>query len=174
MRLDRISPLVAGHRLCRIVIETPRHSRHKYSYDPGLNAIRLKKCLPAGMVFPFDFGFVPATRGADGDPVDALVLADGPLLPGCVMECRIAGLIEAEQKEKSGERLRNDRFIAVADVSLEFQDIREPRDLPTHVLEQTEQFFVNYNRLAGKKFKPLRVLGAKSAWKTLQDLTRNE
>ena len=58
-----------------VIIETPRGSHNKYAYDEQLGLIRFKKLLPAGMFFPFDFGFVPSTRSGDGDPLDVLVIA---------------------------------------------------------------------------------------------------
>lgn len=64
-----------------VVIETPKGSRNKYAYDPKEHIFELKKVLPAGMAFPYDFGFVPSTRGGDGDPLDVLVLMDEPAFP---------------------------------------------------------------------------------------------
>ena len=74
-----------GEDLLQVVIETPRGSRNKYSFDPEQRVFRLKSALPSGMVFPFDFGFVPSTLGGDGDPLDVLVLMDEPAFPGCVL-----------------------------------------------------------------------------------------
>ncbi len=54
----------------------------------------LGEVLPQGMVFPFDFGFIPSTLGPDGDPVDMLVLMDAPTHAGCLIEVRILGVIE--------------------------------------------------------------------------------
>ena len=52
-----------------VVIEAPKGSRNKFKYDPITHRFKLSKVLPEGMVFPHDFGFVPSTKGADGDPV---------------------------------------------------------------------------------------------------------
>jgi inorganic pyrophosphatase len=46
-----------------------------------MRVFRLKKVLPAGMAFPYDFGFVPRTLAEDGDPIDVLVLMDEPAFP---------------------------------------------------------------------------------------------
>jgi inorganic pyrophosphatase len=167
MRLDHIPPFVGKKELVRVVIEAPKGCRNKYAYEPEFKAIVLKKTLPQGMIFPFDFGLIPQTRGGDGDPLDVLVLMDAPTFPGCVVECRLVGLIEAIQKE-DGEKTRNDRFIAVAETSLIFQDVKDASDVPPAIIKQIEQFFVSYNQLAGKRFKPLRVLGAKLALKHLK------
>jgi hypothetical protein len=52
----------------RVVIETARGARNKMAYDEELGMFRLKKVLPEGMTFPYDFGFVPSTLADDGDP----------------------------------------------------------------------------------------------------------
>ena len=64
--------------MIHVVIETAKGSRNKFSFDQDLNVFRLKKVLPEGMSFPYDFGFVPSTRAEDGDPLDVLVLMDEP------------------------------------------------------------------------------------------------
>jgi len=66
------------------IIETPRGSRNKYKFDEELHVFKLKSVLPAGASFPYDFGFVPGTRGEDGDPIDVLVLMDEPAFTGCL------------------------------------------------------------------------------------------
>src|SRR5438874_10717279 len=59
-----------------VVIETPKGSLNKYDYDSNCGAFRFVAVLPAGMSFPFDFGFVPSSLADDGDPLDVLVLLD--------------------------------------------------------------------------------------------------
>src|SRR5436190_13745035 len=102
-----------------IVIETPRGSVEKYGYSPELRAFEFTKLLPLGMVMPFDFGFVPGTKAEDGDPLDAIVLSEFQSFPGCVVNCRIIGIMLAKQsagepKTPDHRRLvRNDRLLAV-------------------------------------------------------------
>src|SRR6202051_4738931 len=98
--------------LIQVIIETPKGSRNKYAFDPEQKVFQLKKVLPAGMAFPYDFGFVPSTRAEDGDPVDVLVLMDEPAAVGCLLTCRIIGIIEGEQGKKKNPE-RNDRIIAI-------------------------------------------------------------
>ncbi len=83
-----------------MVVETPKGSRNKYAFDPHNRVFELRKVLPAGMAFPYDFGFLPSTKGGDGDPLLVLVLMDEPAFPGCVLKCRVIGVIEAEQGNK--------------------------------------------------------------------------
>src|ERR1700688_2486863 len=87
---SRLSPVDRDARqTIQVVIETPKGSRNKYAFDPEQKVFQLKKVLPAGMAFPYDFGFIPRTKGGDGDPVDVLVLMDEPAFPGVVVMRRL-------------------------------------------------------------------------------------
>jgi inorganic pyrophosphatase len=85
--------------ILHVVIETPKGCRNKYAFDPEHEIFALKKVLPAGMAFPYDFGFIPSTEGEDGDPLDVLVLMDEPAFAGCLLKCRIIGVIKGEQSD---------------------------------------------------------------------------
>jgi len=153
-----------------IVIETPKGSTEKYDYDPGLHLFKLKKLLPAGMVFPYDFGFIPGTKGEDGDPLDIIVISEFRSFPGCVIKCKVVGGIKAEQSEKkrSDKLVRNDRFIAIPKVAKMFGRMESIQDLPGQALEELEQFFINYNNIEEKKFKVLSIMDAKEALKLIE------
>ena len=151
-----------------VVIETPQGSRNKFNFDPKRGIFKLGGVLPTGASFPFDFGFVPATQGEDGDPLDVLVLMDAPAFAGCLVPCRLIGVIEAEQTERDGRTMRNDRLIAVADNSHTHGEIQELNDLSQNLLEEIAYFFQSYNEIKGKKFQVLHHRGAKAAHKLVQ------
>ena len=94
-------PPMDGSKKIHVIIETPKGSRNKYAFDPQQKVFLLKRVLPAGMTFPYDFGFVPSTKAEDGDPTDVLVLMDEPAFPGCLLKCRIVGIIEGKKKRRS-------------------------------------------------------------------------
>jgi inorganic pyrophosphatase len=72
---SHLPPLDAeGGTTINVVIETPKGSRNKYAFDAERKIFQLKRVLPVGMAFPYDFGFIPSTKAEDGDPVDVLVL----------------------------------------------------------------------------------------------------
>src|SRR6188474_1017734 len=148
--LDRLTPFHDGRLI--MVIETPKGSPNKLVFDPGYGTFVLKGALPAGAVFPFDFGFVPSTRADDGDPLDVLVLMDAPAFPGCIVPSRLVGVIEAEQTE-DGKTKRNDRLLAVAANSAAHRSIHELHDLSADLVAQIEHFFVSYNEMKGKRFQ---------------------
>src|SRR5690349_5449315 len=56
------------------IVDTPKGSRNKFKYDEQLGLFKLGGTLPVGNVFPFDFGYIPSTRGDDGDALDILLL----------------------------------------------------------------------------------------------------
>lgn len=146
-----------------VIIEAPKGSRNKYAYDPGEGLFVLKSVLPAGAIFPFDFGFIPSTLGEDGDPLDVLVLMDEPAFAGCLVPARLVGAIVAEQTERDGEVERNDRLIAVAAKSYIHRDVRSLGDLNRTLLEEIEHFFRSYNEVRGKRFDAVQRTGPEEA-----------
>jgi inorganic pyrophosphatase len=151
----------------RVVIETPKGCRNKYEFDPEMRSFKLSRVLPEGMLFPFDFGFVPSTLAEDGDPVDVLLLMDTPAFPGCVIDSRLIGVIEGQQTE-DGETKRNDRLLAVSVHSHQHSDLKNISDMNPKVLDELGEFFVNYHRQDAIKFKVLGRKGPKEAERLLE------
>lgn len=151
-----------------VIIETPKGSRNKYAYSPKNRLFKLKKTLPQGTVFPFDFGFIPGTKGGDGDPVDVLVIMDEPVYPGIMVKCRVIGALKAIQGEK-GKMERNDRVIAVSAASNMYADLKDLGNLNANMLNEIEHFFISYNEQEGKKFKVLEKAGAKEAMRLIEE-----
>ena len=91
------------------------------------------------MAFPYDFGFVPSTEADDGDPLDVPVLMDEPAFPGCLLSCRVIGVIEGEQGDKKRKE-RNDRIIAIEKEAHSWEDVRNVDDLGNAVRSGTGSF----------------------------------
>src|SRR5215469_12316525 len=124
---------------CRAIIETPKGCRNKFDYDPASGLFMLGGLLPEGMMFPFDFGFIPSTLGDDGDPLDILVLMDAPAHVGCLIDVRLIGLISAEQIQ-DGNKETNDRLLGVAIHSYNHEHLVRIDDVNTTELSQLEEF----------------------------------
>jgi inorganic pyrophosphatase len=152
-----------------VIIETPRGSGAKYDYAEEHGLFQLGGLLPKGSTFPFNFGFIPSTLGADGDPLDVMVLMEEPAFTGCLVHCRLIGVIEAEQTDDDGETLRNDRLIAVASHSREHADVDSLKELSGALTGEIEHFFISYNEARGKKFKPLGYFGPRRAQKLVKE-----
>lgn len=158
----RLPPFESKDADLTVIIETPKGSRNKYAYDPEARIFELRKVLPAGMAFPYDFGFVPSTVAGDGDPLDVLVLMDEAAFPGCKLTCRIVGVIEGEQGAQK-KRERNDRVVAVESENHSYAHVKHIDDLGKSFEREIEEFFVNYHRLTGKEYRILALKGPAAA-----------
>jgi inorganic pyrophosphatase len=162
-----LQPFNGEKGVVHVIIETEKGSRNKFSFDEELKVFRLKKVLPQGMSFPYDFGFIPSTLAEDGDPLDVLVLMDEPGCTGCLIECRIIGAICAEQAQ-DGKKVRNDRLVGVAMPSHTHSDLKHINDLNSTLLREVESFFTNYHQEYGTKFKVLGHCGPSEALKMVK------
>src|SRR5215469_6834069 len=133
-----LKPIDKADALLQVVIETPAKSRNKFAFDREQGIFSLTKVLPSGMVFPYDFGFVPRTKAGDGDPIDVLVLMDEPAFPGCALLVRLLGVIEGEQTTPKTPPVRNDRLIAVAETTHMYAPLQRLKDMPDQVLNEIE------------------------------------
>ena len=165
-------PDTKGKNKVQVVIETPKGSRNKYAYKPEQKIFALSRVLPAGMSFPYDFGFVPSTKADDGDPLDVLILMDAPAFPGCLVEARLIGVLEGEQVQ-SGKKNRNDRLIAVASESQTHSHVTDLSDLNSNLVDEMVHFFENYP-WKNESFKVLSRKGAKASMQLLKKARRKK
>jgi inorganic pyrophosphatase len=87
--------------------------------------------------------------------------------PGCVLKCRLIGIIEGEQGNKK-VRKRNDRIVAVTKQNHSFADIRHIDELGKKFLSELEEFFVNYDGLSAKQYRVIDVRGPRQARKRIE------
>src|ERR1700745_4101841 len=166
-----LDPLVPQDKqLLPVVIETPKGSRNKFAFNSADHTFELKKVLPAGMAFPYDFGFVPSTKADDGDPIDVLVLMDEPAFPGCMLKGPRSGVLEGGQdsKENKKDKERNDRIIAVEQDAHSWADIKTVGDLGEEFCRELEESFVNYHKLSREEYKVLALKGPDRARKLVK------
>jgi inorganic pyrophosphatase len=131
--------------MVHVVVECPRGSSAKLKYDPRLDAMTLSRTLPFGVVFPYDFGFVPSTRAEDGDPLDGIILCEASTFPGVVIACRQIGVIQASQRDKGSDvkrRVRNDRVVFIAGGDHRSEILREASELAERVRDELAAFFI--------------------------------
>ena len=88
----------------RAIIEIPRGSRNKYEYDHERKQIYLDRVLYSSVHYPTDYGFVPNTLAADGDPLDVLVIVEEPTFPGCEVLIRPIGVLVMRDEKGVDER----------------------------------------------------------------------
>src|ERR1700749_1743028 len=163
----RLKPIDKKDKLLQVIIETPAGSRNKFAFDPDQGIFTLKAVLPAGMTFPYDFGFLPRTLAPDGDPIDVLLLMDEPAFAGCSVKSRLIGVIEGEQLDGK-KRIRNDRLVPVAEVNHMYANIRRLKDLPSKWLDEVQDFFVKYHGLEGTRYQLLGCKGREVAFRLIK------
>jgi inorganic pyrophosphatase len=129
-----------------VVIEIPKGSRNKYEFDHSLGCIRLDRVLFSSVHFPADYGFIPNTRSADGDPLDVIVIVNEPTFPGCHVKVRPIGLL-LMRDEMGGD----EKILAVPLADPRFDGVTDLEHLPKHLLVEIENFFQTYKMLEGKE-----------------------
>jgi inorganic pyrophosphatase len=125
-----------------VVIEVPRGSRNKYEFDHHRHVLHLDRRLFSATVYPADYGFIPDTLAEDDDPLDALVLLEEPVFPGCWVSARPIGIFWMED-----EKGPDAKIICVPLGDPRFDQVRDLRDMPTHLRSEIHQFFDVYKAL---------------------------
>lgn len=153
----------------RVVVESPRGSSLKLEYVPDVELFQVSRSLPLGMVYPFDWGFVPGTRGDDGDPIDAMAIHWGSSFPGVILPCRLLGMVEIEEKTESGKKQINNRLITSPAWHSPLRKLTDARDLPDDVRRELEQFFFAVTAFTGKKIRIRGWAGSGKAKRFLRE-----
>ena len=157
-------PAFAGDGAVNVVIESPRGSTVKFKYDGERRVITVARPLVSGLAYPYDWGFVPSTRSADGDPVDAFVMWDAQSYPGVVISARPIGVLRVEQTNpESHKRERNDRIAVVPMKAPRLSDVRNVFDFSERVRQELEHFFMGAVAFEKKDVRLLGWAGPKEA-----------
>ena len=149
----RIDAIPVGHdapREVNVIIEVPAGGEPvKYEFDKESGALFVDRILHTPMRYPANYGFIPHTLCDDGDPLDALVIARSPFLPGCVVRCRPIAVLQLEDEHGGDEKL-----VCVPDDKTfpYYSDVAEKEDLPDIVFAQIEHFFTHYKDLEPEKW----------------------
>jgi inorganic pyrophosphatase len=150
----------------RVVVEAPRGSRVKLKYERELGVFVFERALLLGVTYPYDWGFVPGTRAADGDPLDAIVVAEAPTWPGVVIPTRLVGMVRLVQREHGKRKtVRNDRIVAVP---IDTQGKVETDALSRRLRRELEEFFVVASEGTAKTVHVEGFAGPKAARRELE------
>jgi inorganic pyrophosphatase len=144
-------PTFAEPGIFHVVVESPKGAAVKLKYQPDLNAMTISRPLASGLRYPCDWGFVPSTKGEDGDPIDAAIWWDVATFPGVVVRCRALGVIQVEQNRADRKaRIRNDRILALPIEARREAELTSAMALPKRLREELEHFFIVATALEGK------------------------
>src|SRR5579864_237441 len=132
-------------RVVRMEVEIPKHSTNKYEYDAELGIFRLDRALYSPVHYPGDYGFIPGTLSADGDPLDVLALAEEPSFSGCMVEVRPIGILNMIDQQKTDQKV-----LAVPNRNPRYDQVRDMDQIFAHVRREIEYFFTIYKELEGR------------------------
>ena len=144
------------------VVEIPKGSRNKYEFDHATGSIRLDRVLYSSVHYPTDYGFIPGTTSADGDPLDVLIIVEEPTFPGCHVRIRPIGVLLMRDEKGIDEKI-----LAVPLADPRFDGIKDLVDIQEHWLAEIKNFFATYKMLEGKDTHVEGWQGAREAWAVL-------
>ena len=153
------------------VIEIPYGSNVKYEIDKTSGAVVVDRVLYSAVFYPANYGFVPNTLAADGDPADILVINEYPLQAGSVIPCRLIGVLVMEDEAGMDEKLL---AVPVSKIDPRFDDIKSIDDLPKATLNRIKNFFETYKLLESNKgVKVKGIKDLKTATEILDKAIKN-
>lgn len=119
----------------------------KYEYKDGL--LHVDRFLSTPMLYPCNYGFIPNTLGGDGDPVDVLLHASHPIVPGAIIKARAIGALITE--DESGDDIK---ILALPTAKIDplLEKIHHYQDLPEIFIKQIDHFFAHYKDLEKNKW----------------------
>ncbi len=157
------NPDTAGESF-NVVIEIPKGSKVKYELDKPTGLLRVDRILYSSVIYPANYGFLPRSYCADGDPIDVLVLGNEPVHPLSIMEARAIGVMGM-----ADEGDEDTKIIAVHVRDPAFNEYTDISQLPQHVLSEIRRFFEDYKVLEHKEVIVDEFLGAAEAIKAVKE-----
>lgn len=145
------------------IIEIPKNSRAKYELDKDSGMLILDRVLYSAVYYPMNYGFIPKTYCDDGDPLDILVLSQIEIVPMCLVEAKVIGVMRMLDHGEA-----DDKIIAVAANDMSVNHINDISDLPAHSLRELKAFFEDYKKLEEKEVVISDFLGKKDAMKIIE------
>ena len=150
--------------LVRMVVEIPKNSANKYEYDAKLEVFRLDRALYSPVHYPGDYGFIPGTMAADGDPLDVLALVEEPSFTGCLIEVRPVGVLNMIDQNKTDQKI-----VSVPNRNPRYDQVQALDQIFAHVLREIEHFFTIYKELEGRTTATLGWGGLQDARKVIEE-----
>jgi len=149
-----------------VFIEISKDSYVKYEIDEETGFLMADRFLYTAMKFPFNYGFIPNSKGEDNDPLDVLVLASEVVNPGVVLKCKIIGMLE--MKDEAGI---DTKLIAVPLKKIDplYGEYNNIEDIPHAVKDKIKHFFDHYKELEPEKWvKTEKFLGKAKALQVIK------
>ncbi|MCA8832248.1 inorganic diphosphatase [Hymenobacter pini] len=146
------------------IIEIPKGSKGKYELDKDSGLLKLDRVLFSAVHYPAAYGFIPKTYCDDKDPLDILVLCSVDIVPMCLVEAKVIGVMQMIDQDEE-----DDKIIAVAANDVSVNHYNDIADLPPHTLLEMQRFFEDYKALEHKQVTVERFMGREDAYRIIED-----
>ena len=157
MNIEQISAGKNPPNDINVVIEIPANSNPiKYEIDKDSGAVLVDRFMATPMFYPANYGFVPNSLADDGDPIDVLVVAPYPLLPGSVIRCRPLAVLHMKDEAGGDEKVVAVPHDKLTPIYSSWQDVN---DIPELLRQQIEHFFTYYKKLEPGKWVEIERWG---------------
>lgn len=143
-----VSPGEQAPEIVNAIIEIPKNTRAKYELDKASGLLKMDRVIYSSMYYPANYGFIPQTYCDDKDPLDVLVLSQIAIVPMCLVEAKVIGVMRMLDQ---GEL--DDKIIAVAQNDKAVNHINHIEELPEHFFNELRNFFEDYKKLEQKEVK---------------------
>lgn len=130
-----------------VFVEISKGSNIKYEFDKKKNSLICDRILYTPFRYIFNYGFIPNTLSLDSDPIDAVIIMDESLVPGCLIKCKIIGCLETSDSEGDDPKLI---LCPIDKIDPRAKDINDLENLPSMLMEQIKYFFTHYKDLENK------------------------
>jgi inorganic pyrophosphatase len=151
-----------GH--VEVFVEIPGGSRNKYEYDKQRRVFVLDRVLYSSVHYPTDYGFIPETLAADGDPLDALVIVNESTFPGCLIPARPIGLLDMYDDKGDDQKV-----LAVPIGDPRYEGVEALGDISPHWLREIENFFQTYKTLENRLTHMRGWRDVAAAWALIEE-----
>ncbi len=167
--MNLLHEITAGKQtphVINVIVEIPKGSKNKYELDKETGLITLDRALHTSQDYPFDYGFMPQSHWADGDPLDVVLLTTYPLAPGVLVKVRPVGIMHMVDDGESDAKI-----LGVPDHDPRWDDVQDLEDINKHTLKEIEHFFLTYKKLQNKE---VHIDGIEGKEQALAAITKSQ
>lgn len=141
-----------------VFIEVSKDSNIKYEHDHVKGKLYVDRILHTPMTYPYNYGYIPDSLAGDGDPLDVMVVTDYILMPGCLIKCKILGVLKTEDEKGADEKII---AVPMENIDPYMKSVNELSDLKSSQRDKIRFFFENYKKLESDKWVKVKGWGDK-------------
>jgi len=148
--------------IVKAIIEIPKGGSMKYELDKDSGLLKLDRVIHSSMHYPMNYGLIPETYFDDGDPLDILVMCSMDIVPLCIVDARVIGIMHMVDDQGV-----DDKILSVAAFDPSLNHINDLADVPQHHMNEMKNFFEGYKALENKKVEVGNMFGREKAYECI-------